>query len=113
MKKYFIARIIALLLISTNVFSQVKYNNPILAGFYAHPGICRVGNDCYITTSTFAYFRDLPVFHRADPVNRKPIGNAMNRNEQPDQSNAAVPKGLFASTLPYYNSTYYIICTLQ
>jgi hypothetical protein len=82
MKKFFITTIIALLLISTNVLSRVKCNNPIPAGFYPGPGICRVGNDYYITTSTFAYFRGLPVFHSADLVHWKQIGDAMNRTEQ-------------------------------
>ncbi len=42
------------------------FKNPILAGFYPDPSICRVGNDYYVTTSTFAYFPGLPIFHSTD-----------------------------------------------
>ena len=88
------------------------FNNPILAGFYPDPSICRVGNDYYITTSTFAYFPGLPIFHSTDLVNWKQIGNAMDREEQLDQTNAGVSRGLFAPTIRYNKGTFYILCTL-
>ncbi len=88
------------------------FNNPILAGFYPDPSICRVGNDYYITTSTFAYFPGLPIFHSTDLVNWKQIGNAMDREEQLDQTNAGVSRGLFAPTIRYHKGIFYILCTL-
>ena len=78
------------------------FNNPILAGFYPDPSICRVGNDYYVTTSTFAYFPGLPIFHSTDLVNWKQIGNAMDREEQLDHTNAGVSRGLFAPTIRYH-----------
>ncbi|MFY7839894.1 MAG: glycoside hydrolase family 43 protein [Lacibacter sp.] len=88
------------------------FNNPILSGFYPDPSICRVGNDYYVTTSTFAYFPGLPIFHSTDLVNWKQIGNAMDREEQLDQTNAGVSRGLFAPTIRYHKGTFYILCTL-
>lgn len=111
MKKMLVI-VFATLLIFNHSQSQVKYHNPILAGFYPDPSICRVGDDYYIVTSTFAYFPGLPVFHSTDLVNWKQIGHAMDRNEQLDQSNAGVSRGLFAPTIRYHNGTFYIICTL-
>lgn len=93
------------------VFGQVTYNNPVLAGFYPDPSICRVGNDYYLVNSTFAYFPGLPVFHSTDLVNWEQIGNAMDRNEQLDLSNANVSGGLFAPTIRHNNGVFYIICT--
>lgn len=46
----------ALLVVSQMAFSQQTYTNPILAGFYPGPGICRVENDYYIVNSTLAYY---------------------------------------------------------
>src|SRR6187455_2095797 len=108
MKKFFICFLFSFWLLG---MKAQTFNNPILAGFYPDPSICRVGNDYYITTSTFAYFPSLPIFHSTDLVNWKQIGNAMGRNEQLDQSKAGVSRGLFAPTIRYYNGTYYIICT--
>jgi xylan 1,4-beta-xylosidase len=102
------------LMISVITYGQtpLTYNNPILSGFYPDPSICRAGNDYYIVTSTFAYFPGLPIFHSKDLVNWKQIGNAMDRKEQLDQTNAGVSRGLFAPSITYHNGTYYIICTL-
>lgn len=110
MKK--IISIIALVFVSLAGTAQQTYTNPILSGFYPDPSICRVGDDYYIVTSTFAYFPGLPIFHSKDLVNWKQIGHAMNRPEQLDLKGAGVSRGLFAPTIRYHKGIYYIICTL-
>ncbi len=104
--------VFTLLLLGKTLSAQTHYQNPILAGFYPDPSICRVGNDYYIVTSSFAYFPGLPIFHSTDLVNWKQIGHALNRNEQLDLSNAGVSRGLFAPTIRYHEGTFYIIGTL-
>ena len=88
-----------------------QYANPILAGFYPDPSICRVGNDYYLVNSSFAYFPGLPVFHSTDLVNWRQIGNAMDRPEQLNLTGAGVSRGLFAPALRYHKGLYYITCT--
>jgi len=88
------------------------YTNPILAGFYPDPSICRVGNDYYLVNSSFAYYPGLPIFHSKDLVSWKQIGHAMNRPEQLPLLGAGVSRGLFAPTIRYYKGLYYIVCTL-
>jgi len=110
MKK--ISIVIVCCLLSFTNFAQLQYTNPILAGFYPDPSICRVGDDYYIVNSSFSYFPGLPIFHSKDLVNWKQIGNAMDRVEQLDLRGAGVSRGLFAPTIRYHNGTYYIICTL-
>lgn len=109
MKKFLLTASFAIALFFANAQT---FNNPILAGFYPDPSICRVGNDYYVTTSTFAYFPGLPIFHSTDLVNWKQIGNAMDREEQLDQTNAGVSRGLFAPTIRHNKGTFYILCTL-
>ncbi len=109
MKKILSVTLFCFVLIVANAQT---FNNPILAGFYPDPSICRVGNDYYVTTSTFAYFPGLPIFHSTDLVNWKQIGNAMDREEQLDQTNAGVSRGLFAPTIRYNKGSFYILCTL-
>jgi xylan 1,4-beta-xylosidase len=89
-----------------------QYTNPILAGFYPDPSICRVGNDYYLVNSSFSYYPGLPIFHSKDLVSWKQVGNAMNRPEQLDLIGAGVSRGLFAPTIRYYKGSYYIVCTL-
>ncbi len=100
-----------LLFCSNSLFAQLRYTNPILAGFYPDPSICRVGNDYYIVNSSFAYFPGLPVFHSTDLVNWEQLGNAMNRNAQLPLDDTRISRGLFAPTIRYHQGLYYIICT--
>lgn len=109
MKKMLSALLLCISLIGS---SQLTYNNPILSGFYPDPSICRVDDNYYIVNSSFAYFPGLPIFHSKDLVNWKQIGHAMNRPEQLDLKGAGVSRGLFAPTIRYHKSVYYIICTL-
>jgi xylan 1,4-beta-xylosidase len=96
---------------SSSSFAQ-QFTNPILAGFYPDPSICRVGDDYYLVNSSFAYYPGLPIFHSKDLLNWKQIGHAMNRPEQLDLDSLGVSRGLFAPTIRYHKGTYYIICTL-
>ena len=56
-----------------------QFRNPILAGFYPDPAICRVGEDYYLINSTFSYFPGIPIFHSRDLVNWTQIGNVIER----------------------------------
>ena len=89
-----------------------SFSNPVLAGFYPDPSICRAGNDYYIVNSSFSYFPGLPVFHSNDLLNWKLIGHAMDRPEQLNLDGAGVSRGLFAPAISYHNGTFYIVCTL-
>lgn len=88
------------------------YTNPILAGFYPDPSICRAGDDYYIVNSSFAYYPGLPIFHSKDLVSWKQIGHAMDRPEQLPLIGAGVSRGLFAPAISYYKGVFYIVCTL-
>lgn len=112
MRKRVIIFFIAAVSCMNILHGQLKFTNPILAGFYPDPSICRAGNDYYIVTSSFAYFPGLPIFHSIDLVNWKQVGHAMDRNSQLDHTNAGVSRGLFAPTIRYNKGTFYIICTL-
>lgn len=86
--------------------------NPILPGFYPDPSICRVGNDYYLTTSTFSYFPGLPIFHSTDLVNWTQIGNAIHRPSQLDFTDQPSARGLYAPTIRFHNGMFFIICTI-
>ncbi|HEV7331296.1 MAG TPA: glycoside hydrolase family 43 protein [Flavisolibacter sp.] len=88
------------------------YTNPVLAGFYPDPSICRVGDDYYIVNSSFAYYPGLPIFHSKDLVSWKQIGHAMDRPEQLPLIGARITRGLFAPAISYYKGRFYIVCTL-
>lgn len=113
MKKLF-AIVLLLALCGSLEYSSAQekqFPNPILAGFYPDPSICRVGKDYYLVTSTFSYFPGIPVFHSRDLVNWKLIGHVMDRPEQLNLDGQGVSRGLFAPSIRYYKGLFYVTCT--
>jgi alpha-N-arabinofuranosidase len=88
------------------------FTNPILAGFYPDPSICRVGSDYYLVNSTFSYFPGIPIFQSKDLVNWKLIGHVLDRPEQLNLEGQGVSRGIYAPAIRYHNGTYYVTCTL-
>lgn len=91
--------------------SDSEYLNPILAGFYPDPTICRVGDKFYLVNSSFCYFPGLPIFESTDLVNWKQIANIIDRPEQANFGNSRLSGGMYAPTLRYHDGTFYVICT--
>ena len=91
------------------------FKNPILAGGYPDPSICRVGDEFFMVNSSFEYFPALPIHKREDLVNWELVGHGLNRLEQVSgqinlidvQSNG----GIHAPTIRFHNGIYYIITT--
>ncbi|MBH1941130.1 glycoside hydrolase family 43 protein [Mobilitalea sibirica] len=88
-----------------------RAKNPILPGFYPDPSICRVEDDYYLVTSTFAYFPGVPIFHSKDLIHWKQIGNILDREEQINLTKAEHSGGIFAPTIRYHKGTFYMITT--
>jgi len=88
------------------------FANPILAGFYPDPSICKVGGDYYLVTSSFSYFPGIPVFQSKDLVNWTQIGAVLDRPEQLNLEGQGVSRGLFAHAIRSSKGTFYVTCTL-
>ncbi|MDR0543614.1 MAG: family 43 glycosylhydrolase, partial [Dysgonamonadaceae bacterium] len=43
------------------LLSTQCFRNPVIPGFYPDPSVCRVDEDYYLVTSTFAYFPGIPI----------------------------------------------------
>ncbi|RYF09430.1 MAG: glycoside hydrolase family 43 protein, partial [Flavobacteriales bacterium] len=91
--------------------AQIKFTNPIMAGFYPDPSVTKVGEDYYLVNSTFAYFPGIPVFHSKDLKNWKQIGSVIDRPSQMTFFGDQTSRGLFAPSINFYKGTYYMTCT--
>ena len=95
-----------------------SFRNPILAGFYPDPSICRVpgqggaGDDYYLVNSTFAYFPGIPIFHSRDLVNWTQLGHIIDRPAQLKFDGLGVTRGLFAPTISFHDGTFFVLCTM-
>lgn len=68
---------LALLLWSLGASAAQRYTNPILHQDWSDPDVCRVGEDYYMTASSFNFMPGLPVLHSRDLVNWDIIGAAL------------------------------------
>ena len=91
--------------------SPAEYRNPIIPGFQPDPSIVRVGDDFYLTNSSFAFFPGLPIYHSRDLVNWAQLGNAIDRPGQFNFSGLGIARGIFAPTLRWHEGRFYIVGT--
>lgn len=85
------------------------YKNPIINADYSDPDICRVGDDYYITASSFNCVPGIPILHSKDLVNWKIINYAL-KNLDPDEfySKPQHGKGVWAPCIRFHNGEFYI-----
>lgn len=85
------------------------YTNPVLNADYSDPDAIRVGNDFYMTASSFDAVPGLPILHSKDLVNWTLIGHALHR--QPPVDHFSKPQhgnGVWAPAIRYHNKEFYI-----
>jgi alpha-N-arabinofuranosidase len=90
----------------------VTFDNPVLAGSHPDPSICRVGDDYYLATSTFALFPGIALHHSRDLVHWRPIGGALDRPEQLALDGVLMTDGIYAPTLRFHDGVFHLICTV-
>lgn len=88
-----------------------EYYNPIVAGYYPDPSICRVGDDFYLINSSFSFFPGIPVFHSRDLVNWTQLGHVLERPSQLDLDGLPVSSGIYAPAIEHHDGLFYVITT--
>ncbi len=83
------------------------YKNPVLFADYSDPDVVRVGNDFYLTASSFNCVPTLPILHSKDLVNWKIIGHAVAR--LPDRFDTVQHgNGMWAPSIRYHDGWFWI-----
>lgn len=90
-----------------------QYMNPVIAGFYPDPSICRKGDTYYLVNSSFSFYPGVPLFKSKDLVNWTQIGHVLDRPSQLNLTNQGISQGIFAPAIEYnpHNNTFYMITT--
>ena len=113
------------------------YVNPVIYADYSDPDVCRVGEDYYMTSSSFCAFPGLQILHSTDLVNWELVGAALRDYPGPDWSDErpwevlghglrgdsspvpgaqewrSVPQhgnGVWAPSIRYHDGEFYIFC---
>ncbi len=85
------------------------YKNPILFADYSDPDVIRVGNDFFMTASSFNCVPGLPILYSKDLVNWRLINHALQK--QIPESVFDTPqhgKGVWAPSMNYQKGEFYI-----
>jgi alpha-N-arabinofuranosidase len=95
------------------VNADSAFCNPILAGYYPDPSICKKGDTYYIVNSSFSHFPSIPIFKSTDLVNWEQLGYVINDVNALSFDSLQVSEGIFAPTIRYnpHNDTFYVITT--
>ncbi|HEX8015126.1 MAG TPA: glycoside hydrolase 43 family protein [Flavobacterium sp.] len=85
------------------------YKNPILYADYSDPDAIRVGDDYYMTASSFNCIPGLPILHSKDLVNWKLIGYALSKQKPLEVYNKVQHgNGVWAPCIRFHNNEFYI-----
>lgn len=87
-----------------------SYRNPVIDADYSDPDVVRVGDDYYMTASSFCDIPGLPILHSKDLVNWTLIGHAIAAMPEyaqafPDPSHG---NAVWAPSIRYHNGEFYI-----
>lgn len=85
------------------------YRNPVLHADWSDPDVIRVGDDHYLTASSFGRVPGLPLLHSRDLVNWRIVGHALDR--PPQGRPAGAPRhdgGVWAPSLRHHEGRFWI-----
>lgn len=85
------------------------YRNPVLHADYSDPDVCAVGDDFYMTASSFNCSPGLPILHSKDLVNWRLVNYALKAVEPQEFYNRPQHgKGVWAPSIRHHNGEFYI-----
>ena len=85
------------------------YRNPVLHADYSDPDVCAVGEDYFLTASSFNCTSGLPILHSKDLVNWKIVNYALKKVEPVEYYNEARHgKGVWAPSIRFHEGVFYI-----
>ncbi|MFE9499920.1 glycoside hydrolase family 43 protein [Streptomyces collinus] len=89
--------------------THATYENPVLNADWSDPDVVRVGDDFYLTASSFGRVPGLPLLHSRDLVNWTLVGHALERLEPEEEFR--VPRhdgGVWAPSIRHHDERFWI-----
>ena len=85
------------------------YTNPVINADYSDPDVVAVGDDYYLTASSFNCIPGLPILHSKDLVNWELIGHAVTKLQPESEfDKPSHGNGVWAPCISYHNGEFYI-----
>ena len=89
----------------------MKYSNPVIKGFYPDPSVCFADDKYYLVSSSFQYIPGVPLFESDDLINWKQLGYVLTRKNQVMLDKINSSGGVFAPTIRFNDSRFYMVTT--
>lgn len=89
----------------------MKYNNPVIRGFYPDPSICRVGDGFYLVNSSFEFFPGVPLFYSKNLAQWELVGHCLTEKRQIHLEGCHASGGIYAPTIRYHDGWFYMTVT--
>lgn len=89
----------------------MRYQNPVVTGFYPDPSVCEANGRYYMVCSSFQYFPGVPLFESDDLVNWNQIGHVLTRPSQVRLGHVPSSGGVFAPTIRFHDGRFYMVTT--
>lgn len=84
------------------------YRNPIICADYSDPDVIRVGDDFYLTASSFTCTPGLPILHSRDLVNWTLVNHALKKLPHPRYAEMQPGCGVWAPALRHHDGKFWI-----
>lgn len=82
--------------------------NPVLHADYSDPDVIRVGEDFYMTASSFSHIPGLPILHSKDLINWTLINHVIQRMDMPGYDKPQHGNGVWAPALRYHAGKFWM-----
>ncbi|MEO5914497.1 MAG: glycoside hydrolase 43 family protein [Luteolibacter sp.] len=84
------------------------YQNPVIFADYSDPDAIRVGDDFYLTASSFNCIPGLPILHSQDLVNWTLINHALKELPHPRYAEVQPGQGVWAPSIRHHDGRFWI-----
>jgi beta-xylosidase len=84
------------------------YRNPVIAADYSDPDVIRVGENFYLTASSFNCTPGLPILHSKDLVNWTILGHAVKNLPHARYTQVQHGCGIWAPSIRFHNGKFWI-----
>ena len=89
-----------------------RYKNPVLFADYSDPDVVRVGDDYWLTASSFTDTPGLPILHSKDLVNWRLVNHAIKRVPHPRYDQVHPGCGVWAPSIRFHDNKFWIFFPL-
>ena len=100
--------VILALWLTISISAQTNFTNPIIHADYSDPDAVRVGEDYYLTASSFNHIPGLPILHSKDLVHWEIISYALSKQQPFDHYIKCSMAMVLGTAIRYHDQQFYI-----